>query len=415
MHKIQKFLPVGALGVSLIIHLAVFLGISGMVLIQSVKPKLVPIGEYDSGASTEVLLPPELIDEQPEELTPDVLDEPQVAPDAQFIASDKSVSQTNTFKLPIPLLAGGAPPLEKAESEQPKPDREKRSTTPRVMVNPFNNGAADLNDGGITGRMYDFKQTKDRKPSPGMAGDPDSQAKGMALLAEANKLKESGAKGKDAEIKKLQERATTLAGPENQANQAYRAAIVKYINSWPEQLPGDFYQADKPLNIWQLFIPTMRADEAPAAFKVQQYVKPRRWIIVYRGSFVSPASGTYRFIGLCDDILVVNFKGKNVLDGSLAQLTRNEIPREEAAQYGNSRLYAGSWFQLEAGQSYPLRILIGEQPGGVFYAFLMIQKKGEPAYPSQVFQLAPVDMRKIKGYEPGKNAPLVAKDAFICE
>jgi hypothetical protein len=231
---------------------------------------------------------------------------------------------------------------------------------------------------------------------------------------------------KESKIKKLREDAAKLMEPENTANEAYREAIRKFIRAgWPTDPQGDFYKVDRPLTTYQFFIPRMSADEAPAAFKVSNLVKPRRWIIVYRGAFTAPETGRFRFVGLCDDILVVSLKNKLVLDGSLAQLT-NEWPREsigKAWAHHNSSpsLHAGSWFQLEAGQTYPLNVLIGEQPGGVFYAYLLIEKSGEK-YDSRaqnsgkllpVFQLAPTNMPR--GYEVENTAPAVPKQQFICQ
>jgi hypothetical protein len=40
----------------------------------------------------------------------------------------------------------------------------------------------------------------------------------------------------------------------------------------------------------------MPADEAPKAFDVERQVKPRRWLVHYRGKFVAPKSGTLFWI-----------------------------------------------------------------------------------------------------------------------
>jgi hypothetical protein len=263
---------------------------------------------------------------------------------------------------------------------------------PRTMSNPFG-GNVQQDDGAVMGTMYDLKQTADRKPSP-MAGE-------SSAAAQMNQGKE---------------------GP---ANNAYHQFLTKFVEGgWNERLLNDFYKVEKPIGAFQLFIPTISANDAPTAFNAEKYVKPKRWIIVYRGSFTAPEDGTYRFVGICDDILVVR-GNKNVLDGSLSTVS-NSITRERVgvtSAANKNVLWGGNWFPLVAEQTYPIQIMIGEQPGEIFYAFLMIQKKGED-YPLRqnnkdlgpllpVFQLAPVNMPK--GYDPEKNAPSVAKKAFICQ
>jgi hypothetical protein len=233
------------------------------------------------------------------------------------------------------------------------------------MSNPFG-GDARQEDGAVVGTMYDLKQTPEGKPT-NMTNAPD-------------------------------------------ANSVYHKFLGKFVESgWNETLLNGFYKVEKPLGAFQIFIPSIPADNAPTAFKVEKYVKPKRWIVVYRGSFTSPESGTYRFVGKCDDILAVRLNNKNVLDGSLTTISKS-ISRETV---GN--LWGGDWFQLSAGQIYPIQIMIGEEPGGEFYAYLLIQKKGEN-YPSRpnnagpilpVFQLAPTNMPK--------GGPTVAPQAFICQ
>ena len=36
----------------------------------------------------------------------------------------------------------------------------------------------------------------------------------------------------------------------------------------------------------------------------------------------------------------------------------------------------GDWLEVEAGKTYPLEILIGERPGGLFSAYLLMEKEG---------------------------------------
>ncbi|MDR0534274.1 MAG: hypothetical protein LBH01_10015 [Verrucomicrobiales bacterium] len=400
LRKLQKFLPVGALGISLILHLAIFLGISGIIIIQAVAPKVIPTGDYAQQAPTsDIPPPPEVPDEQPSTPNPATqedaaLDAPQTPSFSIDQISSASASSAPAFTIAPP----SALPINSGATQQPQtPEKsantEKRNTAPRTMSNPFG-GNVRQEDGAVMGTMYDLKQTADRKPSS-YVGDPN----------------EAGMNSKNSK--------------ENEANNGYHQFLTKFVEGgWNENSLNGFYKVEKPIGAFQLFIPRISADDAPKAFNAERYVKPKRWVIIYRGSFTAPADGTYRFVGICDDILVVRLKNQNVLDGSLGGVS-NSIPREKIGPaMGNTpggTLWAGSWFQLVAGQTYPIQIMIGEQPGGVFYAFLLIEKKGEEYQSRQnkdwgpmlpVFQLAPTNMPR---YDAERTGPAVSKKAFICQ
>ncbi len=73
-------------------------------------------------------------------------------------------------------------------------------------------------------------------------------------------------------------------------------------------------------------MPVMDAKDAPKAFKVN---KPASyWAVHYRGKVRAPATGTYRFVGLADDFLLVRFGGRLVLDASIGNVAP-DFPREE--------------------------------------------------------------------------------------
>jgi hypothetical protein len=180
-------------------------------------------------------------------------------------------------------------------------------------TNPFGSSEAGAS-GLLEGTLYDFKQTRGRSPTH---FEPD---KYLAAVAEY-------AKGKTSVLNR------------------YFAAPVK-------------------LYLARLYIPEIKAEEAPAAFKVQDKVQPRMWLAVYQGRVIAPESGTFRFTGGADDILLVWIDGKFVFDGSLKGQTVTEYN-------GQSE---GLPFTVEKGKTYDLRVAVGECPGGVFHAFLRVQK-----------------------------------------
>ncbi|MDR2463908.1 MAG: hypothetical protein LBD30_09065 [Verrucomicrobiales bacterium] len=388
----QKYLPVGALGISLTVHLAIFLGISGIIIIQAVAPKIIPAGEFTPATSADTApeMPPE----------PEDLDVSPPASNAEELSSNMpptfSVEQISssvvtavvpTFTI-APPAAADAGGVTASLSAGTSGAAGRRSTAPRSMPNPFG-GNVNAEDGAMIGHMYDLKQTADRQPTS-MAGD---------ATRAWNDPKEVG------------------------ANNECRQTILKFFNSgWQESVFEKYYKVEKPIGIFQLFIPRQDAELAPRAFNADRLVKARRWVIVYKGSFTAPASGTFRFVGNADDEMAVRLGKRVVLE--VGHNLLDKIKREQVG--GNSaanRVFGGEWFELEAGQTYPLSILINETPGGAFQAFLLIQKKGGeyawrqgkqelgPALP--VFQLSPVNMPR--GYQPEGNAPSVAKEAFICQ
>ncbi|MDR1303704.1 MAG: hypothetical protein LBK76_00630 [Verrucomicrobiales bacterium] len=351
---LQRFLPAGALGISLLLHLVMFLGISGVILIQAVVPKVPFVaGDQPQTAMDEVPAPPDI----PEEPQPEM-------PAAEAVATQEPVPQLNLDQITSPLPAAmpaftvaapAAPPA--VQPDKPAADRAAKPAREfagvRVMANPFGNLSAETDPSALTGHLYDFKQSSGRAAT-------------------------------------------------NMNTVDYRKIVARYLTAgnWDDGQLRKYYRVPQALAAYQIFIPTMDADKAPAAFNAK--IEPRMWLIVYTGEFVAPASGTYRFCGRADDIIVARLGDNNVFDGSLFPIispwpgTPEEIkafkdPRPRAP-FG----CAGDWFELKAGQKYPFRVCIGEQPGGGFSAILLIQKKGQE-HEAMIFQMTrakPPDLAK---------------------
>ncbi len=228
--------------------------------------------------------------------------------------------------------------------------------------NPF--GMAGNRSGALIGTFYDLKQTNNRKPT------------NMTDEEMRNELPEIVKRGfKDSVFRK-------------------------------------YYKAPRELYQTKLFIPSISADGAPAAFECQKDVQPRRWLVTYRGGVIAPKSGKFRFVGLCDDVMVIRFDNRPVFDYGytiagtgtaingrtdevngnkknveLANQIRRDTPmrvpisfyRYERTPMHNSYvggMAVGAEFSVEAGKSYPIDILIGEIPGGSFSVALMIEEVG---------------------------------------
>ena len=230
--------------------------------------------------------------------------------------------------------------------------------------------------GALAGKFYDLKQTNSRKPS--------------------NLDQDKG----------------------------YPDEIAKFVNSgWNESHFAKYFAGPDTLFTTQFFIPKIRAEEGPRAFNLGGRVQPKMWVAHYKGNVIPTEGGTFRFVGLADDVLVVRFNGKNVLDcGSMSPT--GKTPDKFYASDGlkldpkmgwYKGLGRGEPFQVAAGQSYPMEVLIGEWPGGDFKAFLMIEKDGvsyekdshaNPILP--IFKLNPSDVPR-----PSAEAPVFAKNGPI--
>ncbi len=204
----------------------------------------------------------------------------------------------------------------------------------------------------------------------------------------------------------------------------YPAEIARFVNGgFNESIFEKYFVGPNPLFTTQIFIPKIKSEQGPLAFGLGGRVQPKMWVVVYRGNVIPPEGGTYRFVGICDDILVVRFNGRVVLDaGSMTP-----------SGHGPQKFYAGDGIQLKSdmgwykgsgvgepiqvngGQSYPMEILIGEWPGGDFKAWLQIEKdgvdyakdsKGVPILP--IFKVAGSDVA-----HPVSEAPVFAKEGPV--
>jgi hypothetical protein len=180
-----------------------------------------------------------------------------------------------------------------------------------------------------------------------------------------------------------------------------------FSKGWDESVLNQYYRAMQPRFTTQIFVPAIPADTAPKAFGVRPNVKPSRWVIHYKGQIPPPQSGTYRFWGSGDDILAVALDGKMMLLKPWGGEARIDFPKtkwkrdKQTNPFGvktlNNRIQAGDWMELNSNRIYNLDVIIGERPGGLCDAFLLVEKQGEhyemtpegPILP--IFQVAPYD------------------------
>jgi len=161
----------------------------------------------------------------------------------------------------------------------------------------------------------------------------------------------------------------------------FLAVLGQFVREgWDEGILNAFYRATRPLNTTQVFIPLMSAEEAPRAFGVQDIMQPRQWVIHYKGQVRPPHPGTYRFVGLSDDLLAAAVNGKTVLlaehPGSRLQNHGWRDSPRDGIQTPSGPAVSGDWFSVGENEVIDLDVLVGERPGSLFGAWLMVEEQG---------------------------------------
>ena len=143
-------------------------------------------------------------------------------------------------------------------------------------------GLRENKGGALVGTLFDFKQTPDQRDTP---------------LA----------------------KSTGNYIPTDEARAGYKQAVTQYVQGGmnDSSLVSRYFKGPNPLYTSQIFIPEISSDEGPAAFGLAGRVHPSRWIVHYKGNVIAPDSGSFHFVGVADDVLVVRFNGNIVLDCSL--------------------------------------------------------------------------------------------------
>ena len=216
----------------------------------------------------------------------------------------------------------------------------------------------------------------------------------------------------------------------NVDNKKYGEVVGDFIKrGWPEGMLRQYFKAPRALYVAQILIPDIDANLAPQAFQVEKEIKPQRWVALYKGRVAAPESGTFHFVGGADDILFVKFNGRTVLNGSWAGSGElggddedKKLGTKTEARYNYDWPQPGGFakgeaFTVESGQTYPIEILIGEWPGGRSHFVLLVEKNGQtyekgphgsPILPA--FRVADVKPPKL---EPKQTLPVHRDDGPI--
>ncbi len=206
-------------------------------------------------------------------------------------------------------------------------------------------GSSNLIKGSLTGRLYDFKQTKEREPN----------ARYLDSLTEEN------------------------------GGTAY-ADIVNSLHKrkFTQTALNGYYKAPKELSLTHLAIPFVSAAEGPRYFGAEKEMQPSGWVAHYSGFITAPEDGRYRFAGISDDYMVVFLNGAPRLIACWPSLQPQVIDRWKPAEdsdkwvtpIGEKKLIYGDWVTMKAGQQIKMDLGIGERPGGYVGFLLLIEKEG---------------------------------------
>lgn len=172
---------------------------------------------------------------------------------------------------------------------------------------------------------------------------------------------------------------------------------------WDSGLFSAYYSPKVKLYAPYFYLPRCKAAYGPKAFQCnekagEKQVKPSDWVVLYRGVVTAPESGYFRFVGMGDDVLMVRFNNKLVLESGWSIPTRNNMTlgtsknyqREITSSKGGRALYqysstphwnkmlggipTGTPFKVQQGKKYPIEILVSEIPGNEFGFCLLVEK-----------------------------------------
>lgn len=188
--------------------------------------------------------------------------------------------------------------------------------------------------------------------------------------------------------------------PSDVRGRKFRDVLGEFLASdWDESVLNRYFRVSRPVYATRIFIPIMRAEQAPASFGVADVVEPRLWAVHYKGQVAAPMDGVYRLAGYADDFIAARINSKTVLVHGRPDCIPQNFEWEPSARsygirVGNGMVRYGQWISLKRGEVIDLDVLVAERPGGAFGAWLFIQREGE-SYPERrgrpilpIFQLS---------------------------
>ncbi len=166
----------------------------------------------------------------------------------------------------------------------------------------------------------------------------------------------------------------------------YVDVINRFLkNDWSPRVFSEFYKSPRKLYATHFMIPPMRSSVAPKKFGIEDdQFEAALWAIHYKGEISHQTGGTFRFWGFGDDVLWVRLNRKVVLNASTMYLEGIKDPDNWQSSsrmnrrkiIGLSHCRVGDWFTLLPGETVEMEVLMGEVPGGMFQATILVEEQG---------------------------------------
>lgn len=206
--------------------------------------------------------------------------------------------------------------------------------------------SASDRSGMLQGVVYDLKLTRDRKPISDSSSSRDILRQDLKPLLNGT-WKRKYAKNGAVQFVDLEK---------------YYASPTQFVTS----------------NI--LVHKEVKSADVPKLFLCGSEVKPSLCVCIFSGFVTAPFSGKFRFVGGCDDVLLVRFDNNIVLDYGKVTLTGTGNYYTGVCKANNGAdLGQGVPIEVTKGKVYPIEILVADL-GGTFSLCLYYEKlnaKGE--------------------------------------
>lgn len=202
-----------------------------------------------------------------------------------------------------------------------------------------------------------------------------------------------GAQGLPGHVYQIEEEGS----PKELEQDARFKLIQGYLRSgWSESSLSAARKSPNTLFASNFYLPRCRASIIPQAFMCQPSHAARfANLVIYDGYVEAPETGWFRFVGSGDDILMVNFDKKTVLESGYYLPSRRKVLNGRQASYKQKiaraphatalmvvpgasyynvdlgGLTAGLPFEVEKGKVYAIKILYVDMGGGAGMTLLL--------------------------------------------
>lgn len=193
---------------------------------------------------------------------------------------------------------------------------------------------------------------------------------------------------------------------------------------WKQEMLEDLQKSQWPLYSPRFCLPPCRSEFVYSAFSLPPSQAGSPYMVLYQGTVMAPENGFFRFVGMGDETLLVNFGGRNVLEAGFilpSDKTNSASPQKIKSMFRTLKksqmkvpgattwneeaggLYCGSVFQVEKDRRYAIRILYSDS-GGRAGLCLLMQRYGQEK-PSSENQLKLPEGEKLDLFRTGGTLP----------